>query len=88
MNTIVDYELWEETEGAIEWLRKYLQSHRIKSPNVDDLIEQIQSKDNKDSSTTNSNTIMYLRMFETGYEMMQESIASSKKQKTSSNRKK
>ena len=72
----VDYDLWLETEGAINWVLEFLSRKAIEPPNIDELIEQ-ETVDNKYGRNTN----MYLRMFETACEMIQEERQETKKKR-------
>eukprot|EP01036_Dinobryon_divergens_P030460 gene30460-39705_t len=62
----VDVPLWKETEGAVEWVRSYLCDHGIRPPDV------LLSPDDSISNSADEHHAMFLGMFHTAIEMIEE----------------
>ena len=52
-------ELWLETEDAIEWLQNYIIKKKLSPPDLTELLK-----------SENESSLMYVKMFETGIEMI------------------
>lgn len=73
-----DVELWYETEGAVDLLHEYTNQYKLKPPSSEN--------DNKES-VISEDTTMFLGMFSTGIEMIEELIESQRHSQSNTNKK-
>jgi hypothetical protein len=76
---LVEYELWQETKDALTMVRDYVNSHPELRPDVNAAITT--SEGSSSMSSEDRNDLMYLRMFETGMEMIDDQHQRNSKKK-------
>lgn len=77
----MEYELWKETSNAVNIIRDYVDSHPKYRPDTKAATKEIEKSPTLNSEE--SNHLMFLRMFETGIEMIEYQNENNRKKKRS-----